>query len=169
MDAWCLVKKGIIPLKPKKLNEFFRQPLFGNPRYLNENNIPWSLEPHSRWSIWAKNSIFTSGDLWNLQKKRWLNIREIKQITKSSTVDQLSELLLPSLPQNLEIIQLEDFHFSMGEWFLSKEDFQPRFLIFTTQESIELPFGLLFIQIPTLNWIPYDLIENKLFILIFIG
>ena len=82
-------------------------------------------------------------------------------MTKSSIVDQLRELLLPSLPQNLEITQLEDSHISIGEWFLSKEDFQPRFLIFTTQESIELPFGLLFIHLPTLNWIPYDLIEKQ--------
>ena len=94
-------------------------------------------------------------------KKKWLNTKEIKQMTKSSIVNQHRELLLPSLSQNLEIIQLEDSHISIGEWFLSKKDVQPRFLIFTTQESIELPFGLLFIQQPTLNWIPYDFIEKQ--------
>ena len=44
---------------------------------------------------------------------------------------------------------------------LSKEDIQPRFLIFTTQRSIGLLFGLLFIQLSTLNWIPYEFIEKQ--------
>ena len=98
------MRKGIIPLKLEKLIEFLKQPFFGNPKYINDNNISWDFEPHSIWSTWAKNSIVIIGDLWNLQGKRWLNTREIKQITKSSIIDHHREFLLPSIPQNLEII-----------------------------------------------------------------
>ena len=156
---WCLVRKDIIPLQPKKIDEFLKQPFFGNLRFTNENNLPWELEPHSRWSTWAKNGII--GDLWNTQEKRWLNIREIKLIIKSFLVDQHRDLLLSSLPQNLETIQLEDIHFTIGELLLSKEDIQPHFLILTTKKSIGIPFGLLFIQLSTYNWTPYDFIERQ--------
>ena len=93
-------------------------------------------------------------------KKRWLNTREIKQITRFSIVDHHRELLLPSLSQNLETTQIEDSHISIGKWFLSKEDIQPYFLTFTTRESIRLLFGLLFMQLTSHNWIPYDFIEQ---------
>ena len=79
------------------------------------------------------------------QKKRWLNIIEIKHFTRFSIVDKYREMLLPSLPQNLETIQLKNFHISTNKSLLSKQVSQPRYLIFTTQESIDIPFGLIFI------------------------
>ena len=76
-------------------------------------------------------------------------------------MDQYREVLLSSLPQNLDIIQLEGFKISIGKWLLSNEGIEPQFLILTTQESWGIPFGFLFIQAYTNNWIPYDLIEQE--------
>ena len=71
------------------------------------------------------------------------------------------DLLLPSLLQNLEFLQTNGYKIAMGEWLLSNEQIQPSLLIFTTKESIGILFGILFIQLPTNNWIPYDLIEQE--------
>ena len=64
------MRKRIIPLDLKKFDEFLKQPPFGNLRYKNRNGLPWGFEPHSRWETWAKNGIFTIGDLWNTQENR---------------------------------------------------------------------------------------------------
>ena len=66
VESLLFSKKEHTSFKTRKINEFLRQPLFGNPKYINENNMPWGLEPHSRWSTSAKNGILTIGDLWNL-------------------------------------------------------------------------------------------------------
>ena len=63
--------------------------------------------------------------------------------------------------KNLNTIQLEGYRISIGQWLLSKKDIQPCFFILTTQESMAIPFELLFIQISTYNWISYDLIKQE--------
>ena len=69
---------------------------------------------------WAKNGILTIRDLLNIKEKRWLNIGEIKQITNSSIVDKYRDLLLQSLPQNLDLIHCEGSRISIGKWLLTK-------------------------------------------------
>ena len=60
-----------------------------------------------------------------LSKQWWLTIEKIKQITKFSILVKHRELLLPSLPQNLEVIQLHGYKTSFDEWLLSNEQIQP--------------------------------------------
>ena len=63
----------------------------------------------------------TIEDLWNYQEKIWLNIEEIKQITKSAIVMKLRDLLLPSLLQYLESLQTDGYKITMEKWLLSNE------------------------------------------------
>ena len=76
-------------------------------------------------------------------------------------MNEYKKVLIPFLLQNLDTNQLEGFQISIGKWLLSKEENQAYFLVFTTQESLSIRFGLLTIKYHM------TLLRNKPFILIF--
>ena len=100
----------------------------------------------------------TIGDLWDYQEKRWLDIDEIKQITKSPIVMKFWDLLLPSLLQNLEFLQTNGYKIAMGILCTplalppSAAAIAPRSMPRGSRPAPCIFFGLQFPQMVTLSW-----------------
>ncbi len=77
LGAWINIRLGLTKKEPTSMAEMLRQPLFGNPSFINSNRAPLGVNSQSEGCAFARSGHTRVRNMWNHEAQDWKSLSDL--------------------------------------------------------------------------------------------
>ncbi len=112
LGAWINIRPGLTKEEPTSMAEMLRQPLFGNPSFINSNGAPLGISGQSEGYAFTRSRHTRVKDMWNHEVQEWKSLSDLGMHFHASNITS-KDIIIGSIPRRPNSFS---FDVQPGDW-----------------------------------------------------